>query len=176
MPFRSAAPEDWPTIARLLTEASLPLEGAEEALSGFLLAFDSRKTLLGSAALERYDSDTALLRSVAVRKTARGEGWGTRLVQTLLNRAREAGIREIWLLTTTADGYFPRFGFQPADRKTAPAALRDSIEFREACPASAIAMRLILAEERASIELPALKGEVVPNPQSCRRSESDSER
>ena len=138
-----ATSDDWSAIARLLTESELPLDGAEEALAGCLLACDAGETLLGCAALERYGAHMALLRSVAVTRTARGQGVGMALVAKLLADARQDGVTEIWLLTTTAADYFPRFGFQAVKRESAPSVLQNSAEFRYACPASAIVMRRI---------------------------------
>jgi amino-acid N-acetyltransferase len=44
------------------------------------------------------------------------------------------------LLTETADGWFPRFGFRPVPREALPAALSASAELRGACPATARAL------------------------------------
>ena len=44
------------------------------------------------------------------------------------------------LLTETAARFFPRFGFAVEDRSSAPPAVRESVEFRAACPASAVMM------------------------------------
>jgi amino-acid N-acetyltransferase len=58
--------------------------------------------------------------------------------------ARSGGARELYLLTTTAEGYFPRLGFERIARDELPAALAASEELRGACPASAVTMRLRL--------------------------------
>lgn len=47
----------------------------------------------------------------------------------------------MYLLTTTAENYFPAFGFRPVDRSAVPTELMASPEFQGACPASAIVMR-----------------------------------
>jgi N-acetylglutamate synthase-like GNAT family acetyltransferase len=141
--IRAATRDDWPRIAALLTEAALPLAGAEEHLGGFSLALRG-DMLLGCAALERYGRD-GLLRSVAVAAEARGQGLGGALVQALVERARHEGLQTITLLTTTAAAFFPRFGFRAIAREEAPPAVQDSIEFREACPASATVLLLDLA-------------------------------
>ncbi len=89
-------------------------------------------------------SDVALLRSVAVVGAEEGRGVGEALVRRTLSTAAAQGVREVYLLTTTAAGYFPRFGFQVVERSALPAALEASTELRGACPASATAMRLTL--------------------------------
>src|SRR2546430_8204610 len=47
-------------------------------------------------------------------------GIGRQLVEQLLERAEEAGIDELYLLTTTAENYFPRFGFTRTTRAAVP--------------------------------------------------------
>lgn len=141
--FRRAVPADWPRVRELLIAADLPLEGAEEHLSGYLLAFSGER-LAGVGALERYE-DTALLRSVAVSGEERGQGLGQALVTNLLEQARADGISRIALLTTTAERFFPRFGFRQVEWSEVPESVRSSTEFRGACPTSAVAMLLDLA-------------------------------
>ena len=65
-------------------------------------------------------------------------------MRAALERARELGLRELYLLTTTAAAYFPRFGFERIGREALPSSLQASEELRGACPASAAAMRIIL--------------------------------
>lgn len=142
--IRRATPHDWPEIATLLAKADLPLAGAEAHLSDFFLAFRD-DLLIGSAGLERY-GDTAFLRSVAVASTERGYGLGKALVQRVLAYAASLEIRQVVLLTTTAANFFLRFGFQPISRAEFPLAAQASMEFQEACPASATAMSLVLKE------------------------------
>jgi len=58
-----------------------------------------------------------------------------------LQRAREDGIDEVYLLTTTAEKYFPRFGFARTTRAAVPETVKESAEFRGACPDTAVVMR-----------------------------------
>ena len=88
--------------------------------------------------------DVGILRSLAVTSETRGSGLGTRLVEKLFGLAREEGLRELYLLTTTAEHYFPRFGFGTIPHEQADPRLRASREFQDACPASAICMRRAL--------------------------------
>jgi amino-acid N-acetyltransferase len=141
-----ATPHDWPKIAALLGTADLPLAGAEAHLSDFFLAFRD-DVLIGSAGLERY-GDTALLRSVAVASTERGHCLGQALVQQVLAYAASLGVRQVVLLTTTAADFFLHFGFQPISRAEVPRASQASVEFQEACPASATVMSLVLEGEQ----------------------------
>jgi len=93
--------------------------------------------------LEVY-GNCALLRSAVVDAGRRGSGLGIDLVESLLRRAGTRGVREIYLLTTTAEHFFPRFGFARISRGDVAPAVRASEEFRGACPDSAVAMRRVL--------------------------------
>lgn len=143
--IRRAAPHDWTNIGALLLKADLPLAGAEEHLSNFFLA-ERDGILIGTAGLERY-SNTALLRSVAVAPTERGQGLGEAVVQQAIAEAAALGLCQVVLLTTTAADLFLRFGFRTIQRADVPVAAQASIEFQEACPASATVMSLTLEPE-----------------------------
>jgi len=143
---REATPGDWPGIERLLLDRELPVAGAREQLDGFLV-FSEGSGISGCAAIERY-GDIGLLRSVAVTGGAAGRGRGTALVEACIEHARRLGLRALYLLTTTAAGFFPRFGFETIPRESLPPSLSASEELRGACPASAVAMRLTLAGAR----------------------------
>jgi amino-acid N-acetyltransferase len=146
--IRRATPHDWPQIASLLSTVDLPRDGAEEHLPDFFVAFRD-DVFIGTAGLELY-GDTALLRSVAVAPTERGQGFGQALVRHTLNEAAAWGVSQVVLLTTTASAFFPRFGFQPISRTEVPLVAQASVEFQEACPASATVMSLTLEPEGCS--------------------------
>src|SRR5262244_3548539 len=139
---RPASAEDWPAIEQLLRLRERPADGARSQLEGFL-AVEEDGVLVGCAGLEQY-GDVGLLRSVAVAETLAGRGLGRQLVTSSIDLARQRRLRDLYLLTTTAADYFPRFGFEPLPREALPAVLSASEELRGACPASAIAMRLAL--------------------------------
>jgi amino-acid N-acetyltransferase len=132
MDIRLAHPEETNTVAELVTAAGLPTAGLAQAWR-IWVAVD-RDRLLGTASLERYDG-AYLLRSVAVRDEARGRGIGAQLVRAALAAVAPAG--PVALLTETAAGWFPRFGFHPVDRAALDPALTASAELAGACPATA---------------------------------------
>jgi N-acetylglutamate synthase-like GNAT family acetyltransferase len=145
--FRHAVPGDWPAIETLLLSSGLPLAGAKEQLPNFRVVM-SDSQLVACAAVERYGVD-GLIRSVAVRQEDRGRGTGDALVRDVIAWATAAGFERLTLLTETAPAFFARLGFQKIDRVDAPVAVTESIEFRGACPASAITMLLPLAPDSA---------------------------
>jgi amino-acid N-acetyltransferase len=50
-------------------------------------------------------------------------------------------LAQVYLLTTTAQAFFARLGFEIIERSSVPETVQQSVEFKGACPASAIAMR-----------------------------------
>ena len=138
--LRPARLTDLPSILVLLGKAKLPTQGVEaSALADFIVA-EQEGALVGVAGLEIYQ-ESALLRSVAVEERWRGTGVGRALIDEALGRSRERGIQDVFLLTTTAEHYFPRFGFICVGRDEVPQAVQCSCEFQEACPSSAVVMR-----------------------------------
>lgn len=136
--LRPATPADLPSVLAVLADAELPPDGIAAPLAGFVVAEQGGR-IVGLAGLETYGT-AGLLRSVAVRPDGRNGGTGRRLVERVLQDARAAGLRDVYLLTTSAADYFPRFGFAVIPRSAVPAAVQRSVEFRETCPASAVVM------------------------------------
>ena len=99
--------------------------------------------IVGCAALEVFGR-AGLLRSVTVDEAQRGQGLGHQLTQAALDLARTRGVASVYLLTTTAASFFPRFGFREVARADVDGAVKGSVEFTTACPASAVAMRVDL--------------------------------
>jgi amino-acid N-acetyltransferase len=143
MEIRSATIQDLAAVEQLLAANGLPRDGVRENFADFLVAED-RGTIVGAIGLEKFDS-AALLRSAVVSTDRRGTGLGHRLVERILARAEEAGIDEIYLLTTTAQDYFPRFGFTRGARECVPDAVKSSAEFRGVCPETAVVMVRVAA-------------------------------
>jgi amino-acid N-acetyltransferase len=136
--LRPATSSDLPAVERLLTASSLPLAGVAENLKTFVVA-ESGGELVGVAGLE-VCCNNALLRSTAVDPTWRGRGVGRQLVERVIADAEARGIRALYLLTTTAEHYFPSFGFTRTTRDAVPEEVRMTAEFKGACPASAVVM------------------------------------
>lgn len=136
--LRAARLTDLPVIEQLLTTSRLPLAGVAESLPGFVVA-ESDGAIVGTAALE-VCCDNALLRSVAVAPEWRSRGLGRALVTRVIADAEARGLRALYLLTTTAEHYFPNFGFREVARADVPPDVQVTEAFRSACPASAVVM------------------------------------
>jgi amino-acid N-acetyltransferase len=141
--LRPAIDGDLPGVERLLKASSLPLAGVAENLESFVVA-ESGGELVGVAGLE-VCCNNALLRSTAVDPAWRGHGVGRQLVERVIAEAEARGIRALYLLTTTAEHYFPSFGFTRTTRDAVPEEVQATAEFQGACPASAVVMSRKLA-------------------------------
>ncbi|MEW6274780.1 MAG: arsenic resistance N-acetyltransferase ArsN2 [Bacillota bacterium] len=138
--FDSARPADREAVFSLLREAGLTTAGIAEDLAHFFVV-RILSEVAGVVGLEYY-GECALLRSLAVVPAHRGKGLGRRLAARALEAAAAHGAREVYLLTVTAPNFFERLGFATTDREDVPAPVRQSLEFREVCPASAAVLRL----------------------------------
>jgi amino-acid N-acetyltransferase len=137
--IESATDQDLHGIRSLLQRLDLPLDGVDDHVKTMLVAREDG-LVVGTAGLELYE-DGALLRSVAVDPRLQGQHLGHELTEAALQLAERYRIGTVSLLTTTAGRFFPRCGFEPIARGDVPASVQASIEFRSACPASAIVMR-----------------------------------
>jgi amino-acid N-acetyltransferase len=116
MKIRAARTEDLDAIKALLSEDDLPASDiTADLLNDFAVAEDVDGSAVGSVGLERYGPN-ALLRSLAVAQPARNAGLGGRLLAHAEDLAREKGILELWLLTTTAPDFFRPRGYVDVGR------------------------------------------------------------
>lgn len=149
--IRSAEPEDLDAVRALLDACDLPHDDLTPArLDHFLVARDG--ALRGVVGLE-VCGGVALLRSLAVSPDARNDGLGAHLVDAIEQRARENGLRALYLLTTTAADYFQARGYERIARDALPEAIQQTEEAARLCPSSATCMRKALstADDRPRI-------------------------
>jgi len=151
MTIQPAVPDDLEPVRALLQTVGLPHDDLTQAhLDCFLVARDEDR-LRGGVGLEPHD-DVALLRSLAVLPDARGQGLGTRLVEAIEQRARQEGIRTLYLLTTTAASYFQGRGYDPIERDALPTAIQQTEEAARLCPSSAVCMRKTMRTTGVALE------------------------
>lgn len=141
--LRRAGHADHEAVSTLLCDLKLPTAGVDEWLDRFWVA-EHESRIVGIAGMERY-GDGGLLRSVAIAREWQSSGIGRALVDRVVEEGRADGIREVYLLTTTAKDYFPRLGFACVGRDDVPPPVRTSVEFTGACPDSAVVMRKVVA-------------------------------
>ena len=139
MTIDSARAGDIPAVRRLLEAQHLPLDGVD-ALTDTMVVASSGQEIIGAAAVELY-AGGALLRSVVVSPRMQGQGLGHRLTEAALELAKSRGVTTAFLLTTSAEKFFPRLGFEQISRTDVPESVQASVEFQSACPVSATVMR-----------------------------------
>ena len=132
-----AGAADLSDVCALLEAAGLSPEGVAEEISGFLIAREDGRAV-AVAGLEDHGS-AGLLRSVAVATDRRNRGLAATLITMLIERSRARGDEALYLLTSTAEGYFERFGFWKVDRSDVRPAVQGSEQFQGAtCRSSAV--------------------------------------
>lgn len=134
--------EDLTSVLALLADASLPREGVPEHFGHFWVARAGGR-VVGAVGMEPYGA-SALLRSLVVAPTFRGQGLGRALAGRLLAAARARGVARVFLLTEAAADFFSRLGFKRIAREEADPAVRESVEFKTVCCQSAVCMGLEL--------------------------------
>jgi amino-acid N-acetyltransferase len=143
--LRDATAEDLAAVTALLRASKLA-PNAVDAQFGpqFSVAIDSGdQRVIGVAGIEVYgdaENTLGLLRSAAVDPAWRNHGIGRALTEDRLAWAARHKLAAVYLLTETAADYWPRFGFARMERALAPEPLMASHEWRQGCPASAVAM------------------------------------
>jgi len=140
--LRPASSSDVPGLIAFLKANSLPTVGVESCYENFVIATDEKGKWIGVAGLEVYNQN-ALLRSVAVREEYRGFGHGGVLVDEVLKNAKREGVRVVYLLSETADGYFRRLGFDLVDRNDVDESVKASQEFTECCKTAKVMRKSI---------------------------------
>ena len=157
MQTRTADAAELSDIRTLLAANGLPVEDlCTTLIEGFLIIQDASGTIVASGALQHLGS-SVLLRSLVVTPELRGTGIARRLVARLEDDARALGYEELWLLTTTAEGFFGAAGYERASRDDAPADVRSCRQFAVLCPSTAICMRkrLLPTHCPSAVERPA---------------------
>ena len=95
--------------------------------------------LIAMAALEVY-GQAALLRSVAVHKQYRNQGYGNTIISHIIEKSNKMNLSKLFLLTESAENFFRTIGFEPISRDQVPEEIKRSQEFTSLCPQSAVCM------------------------------------
>jgi amino-acid N-acetyltransferase len=127
------------TAVALLQAQGLPFADiSDQHLENFFyIGSDGSPT--GLVGLEVYGAD-ALLRSLVVGENARNKGLGSGLTGHAEKYAASKNVRSIYLLTTTAESFFKRLGYERIDRSRAPPCIERTREFASLCPVSSVFM------------------------------------
>jgi N-acetylglutamate synthase-like GNAT family acetyltransferase len=124
---------------RLLAECHLTSSDLEPRHFEHFFGCGDEDSPQGVVGLELH-GPAALLRSLAVAEKARGKGCGRELVAKAERYAWSQGVKEIYLLTTTAEQFFSMLGYRRAERESAPEEIRATKEFSALCPSDSVFM------------------------------------
>lgn len=125
-------------IKRLLIGSLLPSRDVGRSNQRFIVASDGGR-LIGCAGLQVAGQD-GLVRSMAVHWTRRNAGLGSRLHRRLLFEAALAGVRTLYVVTTTAEDFFAGHGFERIAASAVPPELQASEEFTAFVPGGSTVM------------------------------------
>jgi amino-acid N-acetyltransferase len=143
--FAFATPADLNAVRALLERCGLPTADLEANHLGQFLVCRIGGELAGVAGLAVLGS-LGLFRSLAVAPEFRGRRLGHALWTRLRDEAPRRGIRQLYLLTTTADGLFSGWGFRRVGRDVVPDAVQATAEYSALCPRTATVMMMDLSE------------------------------
>lgn len=139
MTIEAARQSDLAGIRWLLKHEKLPVDDVTDELLPHFLVLRDAAGVVGAIALQPL-GEVALLRSLVVSVDHRRDGIGRQLVVAAEKLAGDRGLSAIYLLTTTADRYFASHGYRVISRSDAPLAVRNSSQFSQLCPSSAVLM------------------------------------
>ena len=139
MDFKPIDSKDIPKAIDLLKYWKLPYADLQDSNVSLYSVYDKLR-FLGIGGLEVY-GQIALLRSLAVLPEITNQGIGRIICAHLEEEAKRIGISELYLLTTTTESFFNQHSYQKIVREAMPDVIKNTSEFSELCPDSAVCMK-----------------------------------
>lgn len=137
----------------LLLECGLPVGDLDALDFEYFLGCGDEEKPAGVIGLELHGRE-ALLRSLAVTTDARSSGCGGALIAELEAFAKSQGVKDLYLLTETAERYFASRGYRSVERSAVAETIRQTREFSSLCSADAAVMKKSLDSLPARQALP----------------------
>lgn len=141
MDIHPVSQNDFAAAINLLKQNNLPTEDITETTKLFALYDEGR--LIGTIGIET-DGKAGLLRSLCIDEAKRKAGSGQQLVAFIEGYAKEQGVDNLYLLTTTAAPFFAARQYQTINRAEVPEAMQRTSEFASVCPSTATVMKKAL--------------------------------
>ncbi len=138
MKCRNATKSDVESISQILNDNGLPSNDCGQHIENFVV-LEKNGEIIGVGGAEVYGV-VGLIRSLAIVSGYRGKRAGKIILKYIEDKARSLGVRTLYLLTESATAYFQRLGFQTQKRSEVPLPIRETMQFRGLCPASAVVM------------------------------------
>lgn len=139
MAIEFASPVDEPWIRQLLKSCGLPQEDLQRDHFKNFIVYKEKGLILGVVGLEIFGR-IALLRSLAVEGRHRNQGIASQMISKIEEYGRSQQISKLYLLTTSAEEFFAKRGYQRIDRKLAPPEIKATREFQDLCPDSSVCL------------------------------------
>lgn len=140
--YSTPAVNDLPAIKALLGKNELPYLDIDPYLEDFIIAKDNG-AIVGTIGVEIV-FPYGLVRSLSVEDNYRKQGIAARLLEKIIYHSKGRRVKELYLLTTTADRFFTRHGFSITDRTSVPPQVQKTKEFLHLCPDTAVCMHKII--------------------------------
>lgn len=134
-------------ISALLIDSDLGAWRPGDEDAEVMIARGEDGRLLGCAVLVSF-GDVGLLRSVAVASATRGTGVGRALVEAVFEGPAVRRLASMYLLTTTAAGFFEQLGFRRIDRDRVDPVIKGTHQYQKECPDTAVVMRRVFDRPR----------------------------
>ena len=145
--FKIKKSMDFEALLLMCIRAGLEMKPDEKAPEGLMFClemYDENVDKRVACAALVDTGELYLVRAVAVEEEYRGLGLGRRIIDELLEEAKNCGIKEL-MLTAKVPGFYQKFGFEIVAREEAPASFTDCLycpQFHNGCDSEI--MKLIL--------------------------------
>ncbi|HWI93758.1 MAG TPA: arsenic resistance N-acetyltransferase ArsN2 [Flavisolibacter sp.] len=136
-----ASQNSFSAAIELLKKNDLPTEDLNPGTQLFVV--EEGDKVVGTVAVE-YNYNDALLRSLSVSEDKRNSGIGKDLVLFIEAYVQQQGVRNIFLLTTTAADFFTKRGYTIIDRSDVPQFIQNTKEYSIICASSSTLMKKVL--------------------------------
>ncbi len=127
-------------VVPLLSAADLPSSDLADKDNLVMFGIYDNNRLIASAGIE-MQATTGLLRSVVVNQAYRHQGMAKLLVSSAEQWAKDHGLKELYLLTTTASEFFNALGYDVVVRSEVPQQIKETTQFSQLCPCSSLVMK-----------------------------------
>lgn len=113
---------DYFKLVPLFIKSGLEIHEDDPVPAGLITCFEmldeETGCLVGASGLVHH-KDIYIVRCIAVDEKYRGNGYGRKLVEIVLEEAKNHGAKEAWL-TAKIPKFYEKFGFEVVDRSVAP--------------------------------------------------------
>ena len=131
--------EDLPELQQLLTLNNLDSSDIASLECAEFLGIRRSGRLVAAGGVQLFSKE-ALIRSIATHSDFQGKGLASDILDSLERLSQERGVTNLYLLTTTAEGYFKNNGYHRIERRFVPCSIASTSQFSSLCPDSAALM------------------------------------